>query len=38
MRVLGRSGELSNEAKNAADAFQWWLEENHLMEIPEHCG
>jgi hypothetical protein len=27
-----------NEAKNAADAFRWWVEENHLMEIPEHCG
>jgi len=27
-----------DEAKNATDAFRWWLEENHLMEIPEHCG
>jgi hypothetical protein len=27
-----------NEAKNAADAFRWCLEESHLMEIPEHFG
>jgi hypothetical protein len=38
--VLLRSERASNpdEAKNAADAFRWELEENHLMEIPEHCG
>jgi hypothetical protein len=38
--VLLRSERASNrdEAKNAADAFRWWLEENHLMKIPEYCG
>jgi hypothetical protein len=37
--VLLRSKRASNpdEAKNAVDAFRWW-QENHLMEIPEHCG
>lgn len=27
-----------DKAKEAADAFQWWLEQNHLMEIPEGGG
>ena len=36
--VLLRSERAPDEAKNAADAFRWELEENHLMEIPEHCG
>ena len=38
--VLFRLERASNqdEAKNAADAFRWWLEQNHLMEIPEHGG
>jgi len=27
-----------DEAKDAADAFRWWLEQNHLMKIPEHGG
>jgi hypothetical protein len=38
--VLFRLERASNpdEAKNAADAFRWWFEQNHLMEIPEHGG
>jgi hypothetical protein len=27
-----------DEAKEAADAFGWWLEQKHLMEIPERGG
>jgi hypothetical protein len=26
------------DAKEAADAFRWWLEQNHLMEMPEDRG
>jgi hypothetical protein len=34
----GGKGLKSNEAMNAADAFRWWFEQNHLIEIPEHGG
>jgi hypothetical protein len=38
--VLFRLERASNpaEAKDAADAFRWWLEQNHLLETPEHRG
>jgi hypothetical protein len=38
--VLFRLERASNstEAKDAADAFRWWLEQNHLLEIPEGRG
>jgi hypothetical protein len=36
--VLFRLERAPDEAKNAADAFRWRLEQNHLMEIPEHGG
>jgi hypothetical protein len=38
--VLFRLERASNpaDAKDAADAFRWWLEQNHLLEIPEGRG
>jgi hypothetical protein len=38
--VLFRVERASNpaEAKDATDAFRWWLEQNHLLEMPEHGG
>ena len=38
--VLFRLERASNpaDAKDAADAFRWWLEQNHLLEMPEHRG
>jgi hypothetical protein len=38
--VLFRLERASNpaDAKDAADAFRWWLEQNDLLDIPEHRG
>jgi hypothetical protein len=38
--VLFRLERASNptDAKDAADEFRWWLEQNHPLEMPEHRG
>jgi len=38
--VLFRLERASNptDAKDAANAFRWWLEQNHLLERPQDRG